>query len=187
MLFATLDTQQRSIKLDSNHEFILVDTVGFVSRLPHGLVEAFKATLEEVNYADLLLHVVDASFAENEFQIQVTDKVLSEIGASGKEKVMVFNKMDIAEEMQVPEKGEDNVFISARTGKNMDMLLQLISDKIFGSIVKATLLIPYDRGDLSSYICEKAVVLSMDYKEDGTEFTAELSQADYQRLKKYER
>jgi len=187
MLFATLDTQQRSIKLDSNHEFILVDTVGFVSRLPHGLVEAFKATLEEVNYADLLLHVVDASFAENEFQIQVTDKVLAEIGASGKEKVMVFNKMDIAAEMQVPARGEDNVFISAKTGMNMDELLQLISDRIFGSIVKATLLIPYDRGDLSSYLCEKAVVLSMDYKEEGTEFNVELSQADYQRLKNYER
>lgn len=187
MLFATLDTQQRSIKLDSNHEFILVDTVGFVSRLPHGLVEAFKATLEEVNYADLLLHVVDASFAENEFQIQVTDKVLSEIGAGAKEKVMVFNKMDIAEQLQVPARGEDNIFVSARTGKNMDELISLISDRIFGSTVTASLLIPYDRGDLSSYICEKATVLSMDYQEDGTLFTAELNQADYQRLKKFER
>jgi GTP-binding protein HflX len=187
MLFATLDTQQRSIKLDSNHEFILVDTVGFVSRLPHGLVEAFKATLEEVNYADLLLHVVDASFAENEFQIQVTDKVLSEIGAGAKEKVMVFNKMDIAEQLQVPARGEDNIFVSARTGKNMDELISLISDRIFGSTVTASLLIPYDRGDLSSYICEKAMVLSMDYQEDGTLFTAELNQADYQRLKKFER
>lgn len=186
MLFATLDTQQRNVKLDSNHEFILIDTVGFVSRLPHGLVEAFKATLEEVKYADLLLHIVDASFEGSSFQIEVTNKVLGEIGAGGKEKIMVFNKMDIADEMQIPQKGEDNIFISAKTGENIDALIDVIKDKVFGSTVKAKLLIPYDRGDISSYLCDKASVEAMDYKENGTEFTLELSEADYRRLKKYE-
>ncbi|MFQ9894517.1 MAG: GTPase HflX, partial [Emergencia sp.] len=105
MLFATLDTQQRSIRLDTNREFILIDTVGFVSKLPHSLVEAFKATLEEVLYADLLLHVVDASYEENSFHIQVTNQVLEEIGAAGKEKIMVFNKIDLAPEFQPPATG----------------------------------------------------------------------------------
>lgn len=186
MLFATLDTQQRNVKLDSNHEFILVDTVGFVSKLPHGLVEAFKATLEEVKYADLLLHVVDASFEGSEFQIGVTDKVLGEIGAGGKSKIMVFNKMDIAADLQIPAKGEDNIFISAKTGQNMDDLIEMVRKRIFGTLVTARLLIPYDRGDLSSYLCDKAAVFSMDYKENGTEFSVELQEADYQRLKKYE-
>jgi GTP-binding protein HflX len=186
MLFATLDTQQRNVKLDSNHEFILVDTVGFVSKLPHGLVEAFKATLEEVKYADLLLHVVDASFEGSEFQIGVTDKVLGEIGAGGKSKIMVFNKMDIAADLQIPAKGEDNIFISAKTGQNMDDLIEMVRKRTFGTLVTARLLIPYDRGDLSSYLCDKAAVFSMDYKENGTEFSVELQEADYQRLKKYE-
>ena len=91
MLFATLDTAQRSIRLDSNHEFILIDTVGFVSKLPHSLVKAIKATLEEVNYADLLLHVTDASYDERDFHIDVTESVLKEIGAGGKERVLVYN------------------------------------------------------------------------------------------------
>lgn len=96
MLFATLDTQQRGIVLESGRKFILIDTVGFVSKLPHSLVEAFKATLEEVTYADLLLHVVDASYENHDFHIEVTDKVMKEIGAGDKEKMMVFNKCDLS-------------------------------------------------------------------------------------------
>ena len=142
--------------------------------------------MEEVKYADLLLHIVDASFEGSSFQIEVTNKVLGEIGAGGKEKIMVFNKMDIADEMQIPQKGEDNIFISAKTGENIDALIDVIKDKVFGSTVKAKLLIPYDRGDISSYLCDKASVEAMDYKENGTEFTLELSEADYRRLKKYE-
>ena len=86
MLFATLDTQQRSICLDASHKFILIDTVGFVSKLPHPLVQAFKATLEEVIYADLLLQVVDASYENYDFHIEVTNRVINEIGAGSKEK-----------------------------------------------------------------------------------------------------
>lgn len=92
MLFATLDVQQRNVTLESGREFILIDTVGFVSRLPHSLIEAFKATLEEVTYADLLLHVVDASYENYDFHIKVTEKVMGEMGAGEKEKIMVFNK-----------------------------------------------------------------------------------------------
>lgn len=186
MLFATLDTQQRSIRLDKNHEFILIDTVGFVSKLPHSLIQAFKATLEEVNYADLLLHVVDSSYENYDFHIDVTNRVIEEIGAGNKEKLMVYNKIDKVSELPVDATGCDSICISAVRGDNVDELLQQIGSRIFASNVKAKLLIPYSRGDISSYLCEKAAVLSMDYQENGTLFEVELSQADYNRLKKYD-
>lgn len=187
MLFATLDTQQRSVRLDASREFILVDTVGFVSRLPHGLIEAFKSTLEEVLYADLLLHVVDASYEENRFHIEVTDKVLAEIGAGSKEKLMVFNKVDLVPSLSMnPSSGTDTLFVSAKEGLHMDMLLEEIQKRIFGKKLRIRLLIPYARGDISSYLCEKAQVLSMDYEEEGTRFEVEIDQDIYQRLKEYE-
>ena len=188
MLFATLDTQQRSVTLDTNHQFILVDTVGFVSKLPHSLVDSFKATLEEVAYADLLLHVVDSSYENHDFHIEVTNKVLEEIGAGDKEKIMVFNKIDLVEDPSsvLPVAGEDNIYISAKYGRNIDELVDLIKSKIFKDLVRAKLLVPYSRGDISSYICEKAGVFEMEYKESGTWFDVELKSADYQRLKEYE-
>ena len=188
MLFATLDTQQRSVILDTNHQFILVDTVGFVSRLPHSLVNAFKATLEEVAYADLLVHVVDASYENHDFHIEVTNKVLEEIGAGGKGKIMAFNKIDLVEDPSsvIPVAGVDNICISAKFDRNIDELIELIKRKIFKDMVKVQLLVPYTRGDISSYLCENARVLGMEYKESGTWFEAELKAADYQRLKEYE-
>ena len=187
MLFATLDTQQRSVVLDCNHQFILVDTVGFVSKLPHSLVEAFKATLEEVVYADLLVHVVDSAFENYDFQIDVTNKVLAEIGAAGKEKIMAYNKIDlIGENSVIPFPGTDSIFISAKYGQNIDELLEKIKQNIFKDEVSARLLIPYAKGDVSSYLCEKAKVNVMEYREDGTYFEVELKAADYQRLKEYE-
>ena len=186
MLFATLDVQQRSVVLDSNHQFILIDTVGFVSKLPHSLVNAFKATLEEVTYADLLIHVVDSSYENHDFHIDVTDQVLSEIGAGNKEKILAFNKIDLVDSaVVVPRPGTENIFISAREDINIDRLLDMIRSKIFSDEVSACLLIPYSRGDLSSYLCEKAEVTVMDYRENGTYFEVRLKEADYQRLKEY--
>ncbi|MCI7302361.1 GTPase HflX [Ihubacter massiliensis] len=186
MLFATLDTQQRSIQLENNFEFILIDTVGFVSKLPHSLVEAFKATLEEVNYADLLLHVVDGSYENYDFHIDVTNRVIDEIGAGGKEKIMVYNKLDLIQELPVDATECECVFVSAKYGDHIDELLAKVREKLFASRVRAALLIPYDRGELSSYLCEKAIVHGMDYKEEGTLFDVELSEIDYNRLKKYD-
>lgn len=188
MLFATLDTQQRSVTLDTNHQFILVDTVGFVSRLPHSLVNSFKATLEEVAYADLLLHVVDSSYENHDFHIEVTNKVLEEIGAGDKEKIMVFNKIDLAADSSsvLPVAGEDNIYISAKYGRNIEELIDLIKSKIFRDMIRAKLLVPYTRGDISSYLCENATVFEMEYTDSGTWFDAELKSADYQRLKEYE-
>lgn len=130
MLFATVDTQQRRVNPPGGKAFILTDTVGFVSGLPHSLVEAFKATLEEVVYADLILHVVDASYDDHDFQIDVTDKVIEEIGAGDKDKLLVFNKIDLPHQDILPVKGEQIVEISAKTGRNMDKLLMAIQEKI---------------------------------------------------------
>jgi GTP-binding protein HflX len=184
MLFATLDTSQRGIKLDNNDEFILIDTVGFVSKLPHSLISAFKATLEEVVFADLLLHIVDASYENHDFHIGVTEQVLKEIGAGPKEKLLVFNKADLLTERFDYGAG---VYVSAKTGENIEALVEKIKEKIFSDRVKATFLIPFDKGGAASYLCEKAEVSSMDYTENGTLFTAEVTKADYSRLKQYER
>ena len=186
MLFATLDTQQRNVTLENGRQFILIDTVGFVSKLPHSLVEAFKATLEEVNYADLLLHVVDASYENHDFHIGVTNKVMKEIGAGNKEKLMVYNKIDLPHDEIFPEPGVETVEISAKHDINIDGLIEKIEEMIFGDYVTVSFLIPYDRGDISSYICSEAVVKVMDYKETGTYFEVSIKNSDYQRFRQYE-
>ena len=185
MLFATLDTAQRNVKFDTNQEFILIDTVGFVSKLPHSLIRAFKATLEEVNYADLLLHVVDVSYPDHDFHINVTNSVLKEIGAGEKDKLMIYNKIDIAEEMSLPLNGEEILYISATRGDNMERLIRRIKEKLFSDRVIVSMLVPYDRGDISSYLCDKCRVIKMDYEENGTSFEVELSKSDYGRLEPF--
>ncbi|MCI5885646.1 MAG: GTPase HflX [Clostridiales bacterium] len=184
MLFATLDTSHRKIDLDSSHSFILIDTVGFVSRLPHTLVEAFKSTLEEVADADLLLHVVDSSYDGYSFHMEVTDRVLKEIGAGDKEKIVVYNKKDIAPEEPIGGDFE-HFFISAKTGEGTDCLIERIREKIFAGRIRARLVIPYSRGDIVSYLCEKADVISMEYSEEGTVLDAELTEEDYGRYGSY--
>lgn len=186
MLFATLDIQQRSVALASGRQFILIDTVGFVSKLPHSLIEAFKATLEEVTYADLLLHVVDSSYENHDFHIDVTNKVMNEIGAGDKEKIMVFNKCDLPHEQIIQTAGEENIEVSAKTGYNIDILLERLEEKLFGDYILAKLLIPFDKGDISSYLYSEATVNLMEYKENGTYFEVQLKESDYQRFKKYE-
>lgn len=185
MLFATLDTQHRKISLDPGAEFILIDTVGFVSKLPHSLVEAFKSTLDEVKYADLLVHVVDSAYEERDFQIDVTNNVIEQIGAGGKEKIMAYNKMDIAEERPLDVSGCDAVYISALTGDNMDVLIDTIKAKIFGNRVHARLLIPYDKGSITSYLLENAEITYTEYTADGTLIEGYFSAEDYGRYEKY--
>ncbi len=186
MLFATLDVQQRSIKLDDKKEFILIDTVGFVSKLPHSLVDAFKATLEEVLYADLLVHIVDASYENYDFQIEVTEDVINQLGAGDKEKIVVYNKFDLLEKEIIDASGYENIQISAKTGYNVDLLIEKIKSKIFAGNVHIELLVPYDRGDVVSYVCENGSVDVIEYKENGTYIKVELSLADYNRVKKYD-
>ena len=178
MLFATLDTQHRKITLEQGSEFILIDTVGFVSRLPHSLVEAFKSTLEEVRYADLLIHVVDSSYENRDFYMEVTNKVIEQIGAGDKDQIVAYNKMDIAKTVPLDVSGHEAVYLSAKTGENINVLVEKIREKIFGGRVEMTLLIPYQRGDITSYLCENAQIFSMEYEEEGTLLHGKLERED---------
>lgn len=185
MLFATLDTQHRKISLEQGKEFILIDTVGFVSDLPHSLVEAFKSTLEEVKDADLLIHVVDSSFEGRDFQIEVTDKVIQQLGAGGKEKIMAYNKMDIAADKPLDASGCRAVYLSAATGENMDCLLEAIEEKIFGGRRNVKFLIPYDKGAVTSYLCSRGEIESMEYEPEGTVITGRFDAADYEKYRDF--
>ena len=185
MLFATLDTQHRRITLEQGNEFILIDTVGFVSKLPHGLVEAFKSTLEEVKYADLLIHVVDSSYAEHDFQIEVTDRVLGQIGAGSKEKLMAYNKIDLTDEIPIDVSGNEAVYVSAKTGQNMNELLAAVKNSLFGKRIHARFVIPYDKGGVMSYLCENGEITSMQYEAEGTVLEGNFEAADYEKYKKF--
>ena len=189
MLFATLDTFQRNIKLSSNHEFILIDTVGFVSNLPHSLVKAFKATLEEVNYADLLLHVVDASLENHEFHRKVTEEVLKEIGAGDKDKLLVFNKIDLVDESGLADytelQGPNSIGISAKNGTNFNALIEQIIERLYSDRVQTSLLIPYERGDILSDIRNRYSISHSEYRNEGAYVEVQLSTEDYQRYQAY--
>lgn len=187
MLFATLDTSQRSIRLDNNQEFVLIDTVGFVSKLPHSLVKAFKATLEEVLFADLLLQVVDAADPDHDFHIQVTNQVLEEIGASDKKKLLIYNKIDLVGEEFLPVYNENGIQISAKKDLHIDLLIDKIREMAFSERIRTSFLIPYDRGDISSILCQKGTVEEMIYEEGGTLIRGEFSLAEVGRYKEYER
>ena len=186
MLFATLDTKHRKIAVEQGCEFILIDTVGFVSKLPHGLVEAFKSTLEEVKDADLLIHTVDSSYENRDFQIEVTNKVIDELGAGGKRKIMAYNKMDLVDERPLDVSGHEAVYISARTGENMDHLLSAIKEALFGDRKRARLRIPYDKGAVTSYLCENGEITAIEYQPEGTMLEGSFDPGDYQKYRKFE-
>jgi len=186
MLFATLDTQHRKISSGPGMEFILIDTVGFVSKLPHSLIDAFKSTLEEVRDADLLVHIVDGSYSERDFQIEITDEVIEQIGTGSIERIMVYNKMDIANEKPVDVSGSEVAYVSAKTEENMELLLSMIERKIFGSRVETAFLIPYDKGSITSYLCENAEIISTDYTDAGTVLKGKFTYEDYERYKTFE-
>ena len=185
MLFATLDTAHRKLSLGRGMDFILIDTVGFVSGLPHDLVDAFRSTLEEVRDADVLIHVVDNAREDKEFQIEVTGNVIRQLGAGGAYTIMAYNKIDIAPEEPVITGGDEAVFISARTGEGMDRLADAVKRALFADMVKAELLIPYDKGGIVSYLCENGQIDGMDYREEGTLLRGSFKEADYNRYKQY--
>ena len=185
MLFATLDVTLRKALLPNKKEFLVVDTVGFVSKLPHDLVEAFKATLEEVQYADLILHVIDATNSNYELQKSTTEKVLKELGADTKPTILVYNKIDRLELDIYPKNHDDIVYISAKKGINMDKLIEIIQDNIMKNTYAVTLMLPYERGDIFSRLKNKYNIENFEYVESGITLDVNLEEEDYNIYKEY--
>lgn len=180
MLFATLETSVRSIDLPDNKTFLLTDTVGFVSQLPHHLVKAFRSTLEEVAEADLLVHVVDYSHPDREKLIEVTNDTLRELGAEGIPTVYAYNKCDLTEHAY-PQTIGDAVYLSVKEKSGLRELLSLIREHIFSGFVQCEILIPFNQGRLVSYFNENAHVLDLSHEPEGTRMKLECSLADFER------
>jgi GTP-binding protein HflX len=169
-LFATLDPTVRKLELPSGLEVLLTDTVGFINDLPHGLVKAFKSTLDEAKYADLLLILTDASDENAQMKTEVTENTLSELGAGDKPAIYVFNKCDRLPELPQKESiGErPAVFISAHTGDGIENLLLTIEKELSSSQQRTKFLFPFaDQSPLNT-LYAKATVISVDYTDDGT-------------------
>ncbi|HAT4313561.1 TPA: GTPase HflX [Clostridium perfringens] len=193
MLFATLDTTTRAIKLPDNRDITLTDTVGFVSKLPHELVEAFKSTLEEVIYSDLLCHVVDASSDNAQEEIIAVEKVLGELKALESAKILVLNKIDKADEEKLNEL-EAKYFsiynkvvkISARERINLDELLEAISEELPYTLKSKEYIIPYTAQQVVAYLHRNANVSEEEYREDGTYIKAEVDEEVENKCREYE-
>ena len=175
MLFATLETATRQIQLDNSKQFILTDTVGFISNLPHTLVESFKSTLEEITEADYLIHVVDTSNVFHEDQIKVTNQTLKEIGVHDIKTLYVYNKFDLLDRSIVPNH-YPNVIVSLLTNDGIEKVLNLIKENLFNDYTEYTLLIPYTEGEIVSYINENFKIVSQEYENEGTRLDVELNQ-----------
>lgn len=167
MLFATLETSVRSIKLPDHRAFLLSDTVGFVSNLPHHLVKAFRSTLEEVCEADLLIHVVDLSSPHYKKQIEVTNETLKQIGAEHVPMIYVYNKVDLTDELEMDSIEQEGIKISAKQNRGMEALIETICEEIFAEYIKTQLFIPYKDLNLISKINEDCMVKGQAYKEEG--------------------
>ncbi len=185
MLFATLETSVRNITLENKKSFLLSDTVGFVDELPHSLIKAFRSTLEEISQADLILHVVDFSDPDYERYIKVTEETLKELGAEEIPVIYVYNKSDI-NLFKLPVIEDNRIYMSAETKEGMQELIQMISQIIFANYVNCKMLIPYEKGNVLSYLMEKATINKTEYLENGTYIEVEITNEDYQKYKEYE-
>ena len=190
MLFATLDTTTRAITLKKKGLITLTDTVGFVRKLPHELVEAFKSTLEEVIFSDLLCHVIDTSSDTAVEQYIAVNEVLNELGVVNKEMILVLNKIDKASEEQIAiiKEAIDEtqvIEVSAKEGTNLEEFLNLIEEKLPYNYRKVEYLIPYEKGDVQSFLHRNARIIEEDYKDDGTYMLAEVDDEVYNKTRDY--
>lgn len=185
MLFATLDTAVRSISSGDNRPFLLADTVGFIHKLPHGLVKAFRSTLEEVKYADLLVQVVDFSDEHYKQQMEVTEKTLKELGAGDIPRIVVYNKADKCGMEEIPQKREGRIYMAAGQGCGLDELTEMIQDALYADRVETNFLLPFNRGDLVSFLMEKATVLKQEYTEEGVHLKVSCQRQDAERYSLY--
>lgn len=185
-LFATLDTTSRGLTLEDNRNIILIDTVGFIRKLPHHLVEAFKSTLEETVTADFLIHVIDASNPQYGAHIEVVDRVLADLGVVSKPTIGVYNKSDACTELPIFNRQyEGNVFISAKNGSGIDELMKAIEETAPGKKKEIKIIVPYTEGALVNELHEKQKILQEEYKENGTEIRLLADSEAYEKLKSY--
>ena len=186
MLFATLDTTVRRIAFENHKNFLLSDTVGFISHLPHTLVKAFHSTLEEVTYADLLLEVVDLSDEHYRDHMQVTKETLKELGAEEIPILYVMNKADRLYEVDtLPRINGDTIYMSASLEAGLPELVEMIQKKLYASNMRAVFLIPYAKGDIDHYLNENGHVFSREYTETGILLDVDCREADYHRFSEY--
>lgn len=187
MLFATLDTSFRRITLNNGQAMILTDTVGFVSRLPHDLVAAFRSTLEEVRYADCILHVVDASNGNHQTQSDVTHEILKSYDINDKKIITVFNKMDLVDDnYHVNYQNNSNrLYISAYNEDDIDMLFDVVEDVVMESYRKIVFEIPYDKMSDFNKIAEQYELENIEHHEATITFRANVSAQDAKRYQDY--
>lgn len=194
MLFATLDTTTRALDLRDNRTITLTDTVGFIRKLPHDLVEAFKSTLEEVIYSDLLIHVVDCSSPEVKDQIEAVENVLEELEAIEIPKIMSLNKMDKVDNSYLEalkkdylntEQYLDVIEISARDGINLERLLELISIHLPEKLVQVNYLIPYSDSSIAAYLHRNTNITLQEYRDDGIFIEAKVDEEVKNKTKDY--
>lgn len=183
-LFDTLDTTSRLLEVSDNLSVILSDTVGFIAKLPHHLVDAFRATLEELEYADVLIHVIDASDPNREEHIAVVEKLIAQLAKPGTPEIRCYNKAELVPAAEIPA-GENVVAISAKLGKNMDSLCRAIEKALGQARHKVLLRLPYSMGGMVETLHNNAQVNAVDYTPDGIEVNAVLDDILYGRLRDF--
>lgn len=183
-LFDTLDTTSRQLTVSDNLDVVLSDTVGFIAKLPHHLVNAFQATLEELEYADLLLHVIDASDPNREEHIAVVDKLIAKLSKPGTPVLCCYNKADLVSAEEIPV-GESVIAISAKNGRNMDGLLKAIENALGHARHHVMLRLPYAMGGMVETLHDGAQVLKVDYTGEGIEVETIVDDILYGRLRDY--
>ncbi len=185
-LFDTLDTTTRRLKVSDHLEVLLSDTVGFIAKLPHHLIESFKATLEELEYADLLLHVIDVSDPQMNEHIAVVDKLIEQLAKPGTPVLRCYNKADLAEDLSGFPIGETNIPMCARSGIGMDELLTRIEETLLGKLHKMNLLLPYAQGGVLETLHEQAQVCKVEYLSEGISVEAICKSELYEKFKRFE-
>lgn len=185
MLFATLDTSVRRIDLDDQLSFILSDTVGFISKLPHNLVESFKATLQEAKDADLLVNVVDSSDQNMVQMIKTTQTVLNDLGITDVPMITAYNKADLTNRNYPQIEGND-ILYSAKDPESIRQLANLITKRIFANYEAINLKLPLKNGKEAAYLHENGQIIKEEYKDDGLYIKVRLSPRDIAQFKKYQ-
>ncbi len=185
MLFATLDVTVRSMEFPDHKSFLLTDTVGFIHKLPTDLVKAFRSTLDEVKYADLLLHVVDDSDENHKKQMEVTQKTLREIGAGSIPQIVVYNKADLLRMEELPRVQDGKIFMAAAPGIGIEELAEMIREQLYAGNVDAEFLFPYDKGGDASRLMASAAVQDTEYRPEGIWIKASCTKKEALKYQRY--